>query len=183
MARIYTRSGDKGTTALIGGQRVAKDDPRVEAYGTVDELAAHIALLTDMAAERGLSEMVEILDRIAVELMNAEAVLALGEGFEGEIEGITPEEVARLESEIDSLSSELPPFRGFTIPGGHPIISQCHVCRTVCRRAERRVVSMGAQYAVDELVLRYINRLSDLLYTLSRWSTQRLGVEEKLWQR
>lgn len=181
MARIYTRSGDKGTTSLIGGERVAKNDPRVEAYGTVDELGAHIALLTDFAAEEGLTEMTQLLDRVAVELMTVEAELALGESFKGEIRKITPEDVARLEAEIDALSEGLPPFAGFTIPGGHRVVSQCHVCRTVCRRAERRILSSSEQHATSEPVLRYINRLSDLLYTLSRHATQKLGVEEKIW--
>ncbi len=181
MARIYTRSGDKGTTSLIGGERVAKNDPRVEAYGTVDELGAHIALLTDFATEEGLNDMVALLDRVAVELMTVEAELALGENFKGEIRKITPENVAQLERDIDNLSEGLTPFRGFTIPGGHRVISQCHICRTVCRRAERSILSLGEQHPLNESLLGYINRLSDLFYTLSRHSTQRLGVEEKIW--
>lgn len=181
MARIYTRSGDKGTTSLIGGERVAKNNLRVEAYGTVDELGAHIALLADFAAEEGLSEMVALLDEVAVDLLTIESELALAEGFEGKIRRTSPEDVARLEKAIDRLSEELPPFAGFTIPGGHRIISQCHICRTVCRRAERRILSAAEQWSVAEPVMRYTNRLSDLLYTLSRWSTKRLGVEEKIW--
>lgn len=182
MARIYTRTGDKGTTALIGGERVAKNDPRVEAYGTVDELGAQVALLTDFAAEEErLREMVEMLDEVAVKLMTVEAELALSEQFEGEIGRISAKDVAWVESAIDALSEELPPFRGFTIPGGHKVSSQCHVCRTVCRRAERRILTAGEQHGVSEEVVSYINRLSDLFYSLSRWSCTRLGVEEKLW--
>lgn len=182
MARIYTRSGDKGTTALIGGERVAKNDPRVEAYGTVDELGAHLALLTDFATEAQMdSWIVERLDRIAAELMTVEAQLALSEKFTGEIATITPEQVEWLEVCIDTLSEELPPFRGFTIPGGHRLISQCHICRTVCRRAERRMLSAAEQHPIDEPAIRYINRLSDLFYTLSRWCGVKLGVEEKIW--
>lgn len=181
MARIYTRTGDKGTTALIGGERVAKTDPRVEAYGTVDELGAHIALLADFAAEVGLSQMVEILDRVAVDLMKVEAMLALSERFEGEIAKIEAGDVMLLESSIDRFSEDLPPFRGFTIPGGHRVVSQCHVCRTVCRRAERRILTAMELHNTNECVLCYINRLSDTLYTLSRWSAKELGVEEKLW--
>jgi cob(I)alamin adenosyltransferase len=183
MARIYTRSGDKGTTALIGGERVAKNDSRVEAYGTVDELGAHIALLTDWAAEAELGEMVTLLERVAVELMTVEAELALSEKFTGEIARVSPEMVTALEGDIDHLSEELPPFGGFTIPGGDKIISQCHICRTVCRRAERRILSAAEQFSVSEHLVGYINRLSDLLYTLSRWSTLRLGVEEKVWRK
>lgn len=181
MARIYTRSGDKGTTALIGGERVAKNDPRVEAYGTVDELGAHIALLSDFAAEQGITSMVGWLDEIAVELMRVEAELALSESFEGEIARVTPEMVSRLENLIDTLSEEVPPFKGFTIPGGHRIISQCHICRTVCRRAERRILIAAEQYPIGKHLECYINRLSDLLYILSRWSGKMVGVEEKLW--
>lgn len=181
MARIYTRTGDKGTTALIGGERVAKTDPRVEAYGIVDELGAHIALLADFASEVGLSQMVEILDRVAVDLMKVEAMLALSERFEGEIAKIGAGDVMLLEQTIDRFSEDLPPFRGFTIPGGHRVVSQCHVCRTVCRRAERRILTAMELHNTNECVLCYINRLSDILYTLSRWSAKELGVEEKLW--
>lgn len=183
MTRIYTRSGDKGTTALIGGERVAKDDPRVEAYGTVDELGAHIALLTDWAAEADLAEMVTLLERVAAELMTVESQLALSESFKGEIPTVTPEMVTALEEAIDHYSEELPPFGGFTIPGGHKIISQCHICRTVCRRAERRILTANAQHPVNESVSKYINRLSDLLYTLSRWSAKMVDVEEKVWRK
>lgn len=181
MARIYTRSGDKGTTSLIGGERVAKNSPQVEAYGSVDELGAHIALLTDFASEGGLAEMVTLLDSVAGDLMTVEAELALGKNFTGAIPRITPEDVARLEGEIDTLSADLPPFKGFTLMGGHRVVSQCHICRTVCRRAERRILVMGEECAVQEALLGYINRLSDLLYTLSRWSGAKLGVEEKIW--
>lgn len=182
MARIYTRSGDKGTTALIGGERVAKNDPRVEAYGCVDELGAHIALLSDYATEVGLHEMVELLDQVAVRLMTMEAELALSEKFEGTIGRIESGDVEALERSIDHYSATLPPFAGFTIPGGHRVISQCHICRTVCRRAERRILTAHEQHTVGEPLLRYINRLSDLLYTLSRWSGVELGVAEKLWR-
>lgn len=183
MARIYTRSGDKGTTSLIGGERVAKNSPQVEAYGSVDELGAHIALLTDFATEEGLEEMVALLNEVAVDLMTVEAELALSEKYEGTIQRVSPEDIERIERHIDTLSESLLPFAGFTIPGGHRIISQCHICRTVCRRAERRILTASEQCAVAENVVRYINRLSDLLYTLSRWSTQKLGVEEKIWRK
>ena len=181
MARIYTRTGDKGTTALIGGERVAKNDPRVEAYGSVDELGAHIALLTDFATEEGLSEMASILNEVAVDLMKVETMLALSESFKGEVPKVTEEDVVRLESHIDALSATLPPFRGFTIPGGHRVISQSHICRTVCRRVERRMLTAAEQFPVEEMAMRYINRLSDLLYTFSCYSAQKLGVEEKIW--
>lgn len=182
MARIYTRSGDKGTTALIGGERVSKNDPRVEAYGTVDELGAHLALLTDFAQEKGIeATVIATLDRIAVELMTVEAELALSEKFTGEIGHITPEQVEWIEQSIDTYSQGLPPFGGFTIPGGDRLISQCHICRTVCRRAERRILTAAETHPIAEPLICYINRLSDLFYTLSRWFTMTLSVEEKIW--
>ena len=168
MARIYTRSGDKGTTALIGGERVAKNDPRVEAYGCVDELGAHIALLSDYATEVGLHEMVELLDQVAVRLMTMEAELALSEKFEGTIGRIESGDVEALERSIDHYSATLPPFAGFTIPGGHRVISQCHICRTVCRRCERHCVTLSQSEDIDPMILKYLNRLSDYLYVLSR---------------
>ncbi|MBO5806479.1 MAG: cob(I)yrinic acid a,c-diamide adenosyltransferase [Tidjanibacter sp.] len=182
MARIYTRSGDKGTTSLIGGERVAKTDPRVEAYGCVDELGAHIALLGDFASESGLDKMVEVLDSVAVKLMTIEAELALSDSYDGPIGRIEPEAAEEVERWIDGFTASLPPLKGFTIPGGHRVVSQCHVCRTVCRRAERRILSSAQLHPTSEALLSYINRLSDLLYTLSRWSAVELGVEEKLWQ-
>ena len=181
MARIYTRTGDKGTTALIGGERVAKNDPRVEAYGSVDELGAHIALLADFSAEVGLVDMVEMLDVIAVDLMKVETMLALSDDFCGEVAKVEEEDVVRLEQNIDTLSTTLPPFKCFTIPGGHRVISQCHICRTVCRRCERRMLTASELHPVSDVAMRYLNRLSDLLYTLSRHSAQKLGVEEKMW--
>ena len=181
MSRIYTRSGDRGTTSLIGGQRVAKDDSRVEAYGTVDELGAHIALLTDWAAEAKHDDTVAELDQIAINLMKIEALLAVGDGFEGKLSEIAAEDVAHLESEIDRLSAGLPQLTCFTIAGGAPLISQCHICRTVCRKAERRILTASSQHPIPEMVARYINRLSDYLYTLGRSAAQRLGIEEKTW--
>lgn len=182
MARIYTRSGDKGTTSLIGGERVAKTDPRVEAYGCVDELGAQIALLSDFASESGLSKMVEVLDSVAVKLMTVEAELALSDDYNGPIGRIVPDDAEELERLIDSFTAPLPALRGFTIPGGHRVVSQCHICRTVCRRAERRILSSAQIHPTSEALLSYINRLSDLLYTLSRWSAVELGVEEKVWR-
>ena len=181
MARIYTRSGDKGTTSLIGGERVAKDDLRVEAYGTVDELGAHIALLTDWAAAAGHTDTVAFLDGVATRLMKIEALLAVGAGFTGQLSQITEADVAELEAEIDRLSEGLPQLNCFTIPRGAPLVSQCHICRTVCRRAERRIHSASAHYPTSEVAVCYINRLSDYLYALGRNSSKRLGVEEKSW--
>ena len=181
MARIYTRSGDKGTTSLIGGERVAKDDLRVEAYGTVDELGAHIALLTDWAAQAGHTDTVAFLDGVATRLMKIEALLAVGAGFEGSLSDISEAEVAELESEIDRLSEGLPQLSYFTIPGGAPLVSQCHICRTVSRRAEREALRADREHEVDSAVKSWLNRLSDYFYLLGRRLTLALGVEEVEW--
>jgi cob(I)alamin adenosyltransferase len=180
--RVYTKTGDKGTTALIGGERVSKADPRVEAYGTVDELSAHLALLGDMMRpESRLADLAEAIDAIQVDLMTVEALLATGAGGEGRVTPLNAEAIARLEGEIDAMSEGLPPVKGFTLPGGHPIVSQSHVCRTVCRRAERAVVAMAAPIDAETAPQQYLNRLSDWLYTLGRRSVEILGVKEKYW--
>ncbi|MBQ2796990.1 MAG: cob(I)yrinic acid a,c-diamide adenosyltransferase [Tidjanibacter sp.] len=181
MAKIYTRCGDHGTTSLIGGERVDKIDSRVEAYGSVDELGAHVAMLTDLAAEAGHTDTVAFLDGVATRLMTIESQLAVGLGFKGELAKIGEEDVRRVEAEIDRLSESLPAMRCFTIPGGAVLISQCHICRTVCRRAEREVLRVTADHSVAEPLLCYLNRLSDYFYTLGRSCAHRLGVEEKMW--
>lgn len=180
--KIYTRSGDKGTTSLIGGERVAKCDLRVEAYGSVDELMAFVALLADkMRHEEALKGLSPLLDRINSRLMTVSALLAVGEGGEGKIAPLAPETVEELEQEIDKMSEELTPITKFTIPGGEILLSLSHVCRTVCRRAERAALRSAEQHPTDPVVLHYLNRLSDLFYTLGRLITSRLGVEEILW--
>lgn len=181
MAKIYTRCGDNGTTSLIGGERVDKYDARVEAYGTVDELGAHVAMLCDLSAAAGHHDTATFLDGVARALMTIESQLAVGIGFKGEIGKVTTEDVAALEQEIDRLTGQLPPMKCFTLPGGAPLISQCHICRTVCRRAEREILRVTADHSVDCALQSYINRLSDYFYTLSRSSAQRLGIEEKMW--
>ena len=178
---VYTKTGDGGTTSLIGGQRVSKSDLRVEAYGTVDELQAHVALLGDMVAEQLQdTEVGQWLERIVCELMTVESLLAQGEGTKY-IAPLAEECVLRLERQIDSMSAVLPRIDKFTIPGGSFVCSQCHVARTVCRRAERRAVEAAAEYEMDQTALRYLNRLSDWLYTFGRYLFVRLGVAEKLW--
>lgn len=184
MTKIYTRTGDKGQTSLIGGQRVAKYDKRVEAYGTIDELGAQIALLGDMARDNELfADVVDMLEAVGTNLMKVGSLLAVGEGFDSKrLAALTQEEVEAVENLIDSLGEGLPEMRCFTLPGGALISSQCGVCRTVCRRAERRMLEVAAESHVDECSLRYINRLSDLLYVLSRATLHRLGIAERPWR-
>jgi cob(I)alamin adenosyltransferase len=185
--KIYTKTGDGGTTALIGGERVSKADARVEAYGTVDELAAHLALWADMMrGESGFEEIIAATDDIQKELMAVEAVLATGAGANGGASGgavapLPETAIKRLESQIDALSEGLPPLKGFTLPGGHPVVSQSHVCRTVCRRAERAIVRASEEYALPPEPARYLNRLSDWLYTAGRKAVGLLGIKEIYW--
>ncbi len=180
--KVYTKTGDGGTTALIGGERVSKADARVEAYGTVDELAAHLALLGDlMRDEKGFEAIVARIETVQKELMVVEAQLATGKGSEGKVAPLPADATARLESEIDTMSEGLPPLTGFTLPGGHPVVSQSHVCRTVCRRAERATVRVSELYATPPGVARYLNRLSDWLYVVGRKAVMTLGVKETYW--
>jgi cob(I)alamin adenosyltransferase len=180
--KIYTKTGDGGTTALIGGERVSKADPRVEAYGTVDELAAHLALLADMMRpEDGFDGIVSEIDDIQKDLMVVEALLAVGAKGEGKVAPLSENAVARLERRIDALDSKLPAPKGFVLPGGHPIVSQSHVCRTVCRRAERATVRVAEIYGTLPGAAEYLNRLSDWLYVVGRKAVAILGIKETYW--
>ncbi len=179
--KIYTKTGDSGTTSLIGGERVAKYDLRVEAYGSVDELMAFVALFADKLSEdERMGGYVAELRDIESRLMTLSALLAVGEGAKT-IEPIADAHIEALEARIDAMTAELQPITKFTIPGGHVLQSLCHVCRTVCRRAERAALRAAAEHDVDSSATRYLNRLSDYLYTLGRLLTLRLGVEEQLW--
>ncbi len=185
--KIYTKRGDGGTTSLIGGRRVAKDDLRVEAYGTVDELGAHLALLRDSAAGYpDMEALCEELAKISSRLMTVAAQLALDrdapEDVKAKMPAVEPAWIASLEGRIDEMDAALPAVRMFTIPGGHPLVSQCHVCRTVCRRAERACVRASHEYGVDAGPLACLNRLSDYLYMLGRTLAMRLQVPEKCWE-
>lgn len=180
--KIYTKTGDGGTTALIGGERVAKYDLRVEAYGSVDELTSFIALLSDeLVYDERTEHLVSQLQMVECRLMSVAALLAVGKGGEGKVAPISEEHIAELEELIDAFQAELKPITKFTIPGGHRACSLCHVCRTVCRRAERAALRASTEHAVDSGATRYLNRLSDYLYTLGRVLTERLKVTETLW--
>ena len=182
MTKVYTKTGDKGTTSLVGGERVSKIDERVEAYGTVDELGSFTAYLSDhLRSDEGLAEYLGDLDRVASQLMSVAALLAVGHGGEGKLPDISPEAIGYLEERIDAMQSRVRPITKFTIPGGHPTVSLCHVCRTVCRRAERAALRAAAQHKVDADVLIYLNRLSDYFYVLGRTVTAAVGAEEILW--
>ncbi len=180
--KVYTKGGDGGETSLIGGVRVAKDDARVEAYGTVDELSAFIALLRDkLHREEQCAEMVTDLERINSTLMSVEALLASSDESLKILPQIDGEVVEYLEKRVDKIEEGLPTITKFTIPGGDERVSLCHVCRTVCRRAERRVVSLKREHAISPNVEAYLNRLSDYFYVLGREVTKIFNIEEREW--
>lgn len=180
--KIYTKTGDNGTTSLIGGERVSKCDLRVEAYGTVDELTAFVALLADTIAEdERFQARVTELRRIESQLMSVAALLAVGKGGEDKLTPIAEERIAELEQAIDAMQERLPAITKFTIPGGHRYVSLVHVCRTICRRAERAALRAAEVREVDTSATRYLNRLSDYLYTLGRSLTEQTHTEEILW--
>jgi cob(I)alamin adenosyltransferase len=176
---VYTRRGDAGETSLAGGQRISKNDVRIEAYGTIDELNSFVGLACDSARE--LPELSAILRRVQHELFNAGSILAT---LPGDIHPrqarITPAESEQLEREIDSMNQSLPPLRSFVLPGGCRLNAELHVCRTICRRAERICVTLGNDG--DAEILKYLNRLSDAFFVWSRWASRQLSVPEILWE-
>lgn len=179
--KIYTKSGDKGHTSLIGGERVLKCDVRVEAYGTVDELSAQTAMLRDMLSAQQIAEFYDDLTRILKALMNVEALIALGNGSVDKVKDMSPAETEYLEQRIDAISEILPPLEYFTLPGGHIIVSQAHICRTVCRRSERRAYQAATEHDMSAGALMYLNRLSDYFYVAGRRLSMLLDVEETIW--
>ena len=173
--KIYTKTGDKGTTSLVGGERV-------EAYGSVDELAAFTALLCDnMRSDAALTPYVDDLNRILSRLMTVEALLARGKSGCEKVAPLAPEAVTWLEGRIDALQAAVLPIDKFTIPGGNAVVSMCHVCRTVCRRAERAALRADEKYGTDAEALMFLNRLSDYFYALGRMLTAHYEVDETLW--
>jgi len=181
--KVYTKTGDGGTTSLIGGERVPKFDERVEAYGDVDELTAFTALLGDMLrGDTGLSEYVSDIERIVSQLMTVASLLAVGTGGEGKIASLKPETVEFLEKRIDAMQAAVAPITKFTVPGGCREVSMCHVCRTVCRRAERAALRANERYGVDKSAIVWLNRLSDWFYLLGRVLTEYFEVDEVLWR-
>lgn len=176
--KIYTKTGDKGETALFGGRRVLKSDLRVDAYGTVDELNAFTGALRDNLTDSGSRE---VLAQIQHRLFTIGANLASDPGKQAPVPDIRPEDITLLESEMDRMDVQLAPLRHFILPGGHPAVSACHICRTVCRRAERLVVALHHIEPVDEAVLQYLNRLSDYFFILARFTAVDHNAEEVIW--
>ena len=173
---IYTRKGDDGKTSLIGGEKVWKSDERVEAYGTVDELNSYIGLLRDNCP---YSVEKRFLLDIQRQLFVVQSRLAVKKPGQHEFLPLLPAEaVESLEKEIDRMDKLIPPFRDFVIAGGHPLVSQCHVARCVCRRAERRMVALMQCEEVEPVLLQYVNRLSDYLFVLARYYSRLLDIKE-----
>ena len=188
LSRIYTRAGDRGQTRLVGGQEVGKDEERIECYGTVDELNAFIGVARTSAEEladsaSALGWLAEILRRVQHELFNLGSILAtLPKDVHPKQPRITGGEIAQLEGEIDAANAVLPALHSFVLPGASRLDAELHVCRTVCRRAERLLVRLARSQDVPEEAVRYLNRLSDALFVWSRWANRQLGVMETLWE-
>jgi cob(I)alamin adenosyltransferase len=180
--KIYTRTGDSGTTGLFGGGRVDKDEARVEAYGTVDELNACIG--TARATLAG-SELDQTLAAIQSDLLTLGAELGCAPGHESKLklEPIGDEDTARLENCIDAAEANLEPLRSFILPVGVPAAASLHLARTICRRAERRVISARREAPVRDELVRYLNRLSDLLFVLARDANRLAGLGDTPWSR
>ncbi len=182
--RIYTKRGDAGETGLVGGQRVPKDTPRIEAYGTVDELNAFVGLAAVSCAEDSrLAPLAAILRRVQHELFNLGSILATEPAdVHPNQPRVTAAEIAQLEREIDAMNADLPALRSFVLPGGTRLNAELHVTRTVCRRAERLVVAMAREESIPPEVIPYLNRLSDAMFVWSRWVNHVLGVPAVLWE-
>ncbi len=176
--KIYTKKGDKGETSLLGGTRVKKSDLRIEAYGTTDELNSVIGLIRDAAQNK---EQEATLVAIQNKLFAIGSNLAAGPSSKMELPQLAEDDLTHLEKAMDAMDEELPPLKNFILPGGDLAASQAHVGRTVCRRAERKVVALADADRVDERIIQYLNRLSDYLFTLARFYTYKHGGEETPW--
>ena len=189
ITRVYTRTGDKGETGLVGGKRVPKDSPRIEAYGTIDELNSIVGLARVFNEEKlGQGEAHRFLDsvlrQIEDELFDLGSELATPPDFFKEgMYRVGEREVKKLEQVMDECQKELEPLKSFVLPGGGRIGAYLHQCRTVCRRAEREILRLSRVEELNEWSLKYVNRLSDLFFVLSRWISKQTGDAEYLWQR
>ena len=178
-SNIYTRGGDKGETALVGGRRISKTHLRIEAYGTVDELMAQTALLRDLLKDEDLrSELLHILD---LQMVTSSMLASDFEVLPPGIPTINSKDVEYLESRIDEMDAQLKPLTSFVLPGGAVEISQAHVVRTVCRRAERVILLLREKEDVDESIVQFYNRLSDYFFVLSRFLEGLIGVNQPPW--
>ena len=179
--KIYTKVGDKGTTSLIGGTKVLKSDLRIEAYGTVDELNSYVGLCNDLLTDEHSKKILkEIQDRLFT--IGSSLACDPKKELKMKIPDLKEEDVSLLEKEVDKMNQVLPEMKSFILPGGHVTVSHIHVARCICRRAERCCVRLNEQAPEDFLVLKYLNRLSDYLFVLARYSSRLLNVEEMAWK-
>ena len=179
-SNIYTKGGDRGQTSLLGGRRVPKHHIKIEAYGTIDEVMAHVALLREQTEAREVREqLLIILERS----MSAASVIAAdGDDLPANMPSLSERDVQFLEDAIDVMDDKLPPLTSFILPGGHVTSAQAHVARTICRRAERMILKLSEEELVDELIIKYFNRLSDYFFVLARYLTYANGAPEIPWK-
>ena len=179
--KLYTKTGDKGQTSLLGGKKVSKADLRIEAYGNVDELNSFVGLLRDQeAVDTALKEQLYLVQE---HLYTIGSILATEEDFKGfELPQISESHITKVEEWIDAHETQVPPLKNFILPGGHPSISLAHVCRTICRRSERSIIALANSSAIDPLILQFINRLSDYFFIFARVLSVKLQVEEIAWR-
>ena len=185
MSHLYTRTGDTGMTSLVGGQRVPKSHPRLEAYGTIDELNSHLGLLLSLLPQERYATEHSILLDVQNLLFSIGSMLATDTTQRDIRPGryVTQDDILAMENAIDAAEEGLPGWRGCILPGGAVAASQAHVCRTVCRRAERAIHALAAEAEVDALLMSYVNRLSDYLFILARKINKKEGIEENIWQK
>lgn len=177
---LYTFTGDKGMTSLVGGTRVSKADVRIEAYGTIDELNSHIAVLAVELSD-DMDDVKKLIRRIQNRLFNVGAYLATEESET--VWGLSEADVKAIEEMIDTLDAQVPKFRNFVLPGGSKASALADVCRTTARRAERRIIALAQNATVSELVLRFVNRLSDFFFILARFNNIHNGIDEIFWSK
>ncbi len=171
---IYTKTGDKGETSLFGGKRVLKCEELVDVYGSIDELNSWVGYI---ASELDAPDIQQFLETIQSDLFTIGSTLA---GWKGDLRAIEPR-IAEMESRIDFMEKELPPIRNFILPGGSPLGATTHITRAICRRVERQTVALAQKQPVDPIILKYLNRLSDLFFMLARFINSKAGKKETLW--
>jgi cob(I)alamin adenosyltransferase len=176
---IYTRKGDRGETSLLGGKRVPKFHPRIEAYGSVDELMAHTSMLRDLVDDVMIRK--DLLHILHIQMATASVLAADCGDCPVTLPGVGAAQVRFLEKRIDAMDAALKPLASFIIPGGHPAVSQAHIARTVCRRTEREILKLAGETSVNGEIIRFYNRLSDYFFVLSRRIAALLGIEQKPW--
>lgn len=176
--KIYTKTGDTGKTSLFGGARILKNHIRIEAYGTVDELNSHLGLLITYLDD---NDICKFLLKIQHQLFNIGSCLAIDPSSDIKLPSVTEEEVEALENLIDAYNLELPELKNFILPGGNTANAQCHVCRTVCRRAERNTITLDESDSIEPIIIKFLNRLSDYFFVLSRYISLKNSSPEILW--